>query len=169
LPPKHLLEATVNSDGHEYCLPPSKENTPNHRQQTPSDHERDQIVELKPKVKLSPLNTANIFQASPKSQKSDSQSENERSHKDRRSGRRHRDDRNRERKSSRHRERSQEKKKSDAKGANKTGTLTSQSGTLGRKNKGGMWEDPQVRKLLFEVVIFPNLYFSNDSFKSSLT
>ncbi|CAG5084656.1 Oidioi.mRNA.OKI2018_I69.PAR.g10703.t1.cds [Oikopleura dioica] len=133
LPPAHLLEATVNSDGHEYCLPPSKENTPNHRQQTPSDHERDQMVELKPK-------------ASPKSQKSDSQSENERTHKDRRSGRRHRDDRaNRERKSSRHRERSQEKKKSDAKSANKTGTLTSQSGTLGRKNKGGMWEDPQQR------------------------
>ena len=27
----------------------------------------------------------------------------------------------------------------------KTGTLTSNSGTLGRKNKGGMWEDPQQR------------------------
>jgi hypothetical protein len=65
LPPKHLLEATVNSDGHEYCLPPSKENTPNHRQQTPSDHEQDQIVELKPKVKLSLQNTANIFSGEP--------------------------------------------------------------------------------------------------------
>ena len=27
----------------------------------------------------------------------------------------------------------------------KTGTLNSNSGTLGRKNKGGMWEDPQQR------------------------